>query len=60
MTTVKQLIEKLQTLDPDLHVRVLAERTHGYSTTTKWVELDLGEYSDNFWVGDKIVDLGDS
>lgn len=58
MVTVKQLIEKLQTLNPDLQVRVLTGFTHEYSSTTEWVDLDIRNYSDNFYARDKYLDLG--
>jgi len=58
MATVKQLIEKLQTLNPDLQVRVLTNFPSEHSTAGEWIDLDIKNYSDNFYAGDKYLDLG--
>ena len=41
MTTAASLIAYLQTLPADTPVKVLKETIIGYSTTTKWVDLDI-------------------
>jgi len=39
--TAASLIAYLQTLPADTPIKVLEETTIGYSTTTKWVDLDI-------------------
>lgn len=68
MTTVKQLREFLTTLPDDAIVRVLKEKTSGYSTTTVWEHLILPDaaganYTDQLclWGGtdtEKYLDIG--
>ncbi len=41
MTTVADFIAYLQTLPANTPVKVLEETTIGYTTTTKWVDLDI-------------------
>jgi hypothetical protein len=47
MTTVKDLREFLAGLPDDTVVEVLQEFTSGWSTGTRWADLDLAPYSDN-------------
>ena len=41
MTTVAQLIAKLQTLPQDAVVEVLEEYSHGYETSTRYGPIDI-------------------
>jgi hypothetical protein len=59
MTTVKQLIEYLQTVPPDTQIQVLTEKTIGYQTTTEFTNLEIGSNSyffDTF--SPKILEFG--
>jgi hypothetical protein len=47
MCKASELIEYLQTLDPDTEVEVLRFDCIGYGHTTSWHPLDLDVYSDN-------------
>jgi hypothetical protein len=46
MTTVKEFLQFLETLPEDTEVCV-AESYYGYEPGTKWVNLDLDQYSGN-------------
>ena len=65
MTTVRELIEKLQTLDPEMEVKVVAEYVGwGYSSghdsqAYEFVDLDLAEHSETFGVYKGQLYLGD-
>lgn len=61
--TVKELREFLAKLPDDLAVKVLAEHSYRYETSTRWIELCLptDEHhlsSDEVYVGDKTLELG--
>lgn len=58
MTTVKQLREFLAHLPGDAQVRVLEEYTSGWSSTTKWVDLELPEL-DRLWGSNTLSLWGD-
>ena len=61
MTTVKQLIDYLSTLDPDASVMVLKEEMGVYEAWATWVQLDLDpirgnvNYSEHY----KYLEIGD-
>ena len=50
MTTVAQLIAKLQTLDPKLDVMVLHSYSRNWAVHTEFINLDISNYSDSFEV----------
>lgn len=57
--TVADLIKLLQTIDPNTEVKVLAEFSHNYSTTTRWVDLECDTMSDTFLCTPGALYLGD-
>lgn len=61
MTTVKQLIKYLEQFPEDTEVNVLQEYSGSYYTSTRWVALDLDEYSENinYYPSLKLLELGD-
>ena len=66
MTTVRELIEKLQTLDPETEVKVsVVEDSNGPMwggcgcRVYTWGNLDLEKYSDTFDVYKNVLYLGE-
>ena len=62
MCTVKQLKDWLEQFPDDTKVEVLEEYTGSWYTSTKWVDLDIEQYSDSYCYLDKFgtLLLGDS
>jgi hypothetical protein len=52
MCKVSELIEYLQKLDPDTEVEVVERYDLHYGTSTRYVPLDLGEYSETLCFAD--------
>jgi hypothetical protein len=52
MATAAELIEYLKTIPPDTEVEVLQEDRDGWITSTRWVSLALGDFSDTVFFAD--------
>lgn len=59
MTTVKKLKEYLDTLPENMVVQVLRERTHGWATTTDWVDLEIHPYTGGTNIVGNVLELGE-
>jgi len=59
MTTVAEFITYLETLPSETTVEVLQEYTGSYYTSTCYVDLDLGKYSENCDLLGTTLHLGD-